>query len=45
MLSEHLINLAKAMKEKEISESFQRTEIELKLKQRKNPSETARVSW
>jgi hypothetical protein len=37
MLSEHLINLAKAMTEKEISESLQRTEPEQKLKQRKNP--------
>ena len=37
MLSQHLINLAKAMTEKEIFESLQRTEPEQKLKQRKNP--------
>jgi hypothetical protein len=37
MLSEHLINLAKAITEREISESSQRTEPEQKLKQRKNP--------
>jgi hypothetical protein len=37
ILGEHLINLAKAMTEKEISESLQRTEPEQKLKRERIP--------
>ena len=37
MLGEHLINLVEAMTEKEISKSLQRTKLEQKLRQRKNP--------
>jgi hypothetical protein len=37
MLRENLINLIKAVTEKEISESLQRTKPEKKMRQRKNP--------
>jgi hypothetical protein len=43
MLGEHLINLTKAITEREISESSQRTEPEQKLKIEKESLRTARV--
>ena len=39
MQSEHMVNLVKFITKKEISERFQRTEPEQKLKQRKSPWE------
>jgi hypothetical protein len=45
MLRKHLINLIEAMTKREIFENLQRTEHEHKMKQRNNPSETARVPW
>jgi hypothetical protein len=37
MQSEHMVNLVKSITKKEISERFQRTEPEQKLKHRKSP--------